>query len=196
MRVEHEREPEKSSFVWITYTRGGTVHKLKARSVVMAGGSWTTRHIVRDLPSSHRDAYARFYRTPYMVANVAVRNWNFLYKLGISGARWFEGIGSFTEVRKMAKFGVDSPAAGPELPTVLTLFVDFAKPGLPTAEQGHKGRLELLSTSFREYERRIRQQMTDMFARAGFDAKGDIAGIVLNRWGHAFVNPQPGFFYR
>jgi len=23
----------------------------------------------------------------------------------------------------------------------------------------------------------------------------DIAGIILNRWGHAFVNPQPGFYY-
>ena len=23
----------------------------------------------------------------------------------------------------------------------------------------------------------------------------DIAGIVLNRFGHAFINPQPGFFF-
>ncbi len=23
----------------------------------------------------------------------------------------------------------------------------------------------------------------------------DIAGIILNRWGHAYVNPQPGFFF-
>src|SRR5205823_5748023 len=87
------------------------------------------------------------------------------------------------------------PVAGPDLPTVLTLFVDFAKPGLPTAEQGHRGRMELLSTSFRDYERKIREQMTEMFGRTGFDAKRDIAGIVLNRWGHAFVNPQPGFFF-
>ena len=37
--------------------------------------------------------------------------------------------------------------------------------------------------------------MTDMFSGSGFDAKGDIAGIILNRWGHAYVNPQPGFFF-
>ena len=80
----------------------------------------------------------------------------------------------------MAKFGVDSPAAGPDLPTVLTLFIDFTKPGLTTAEQGHNGRIELLSTSFRDYERRIREQMTEMFGPTGFDAKRDIAGIVLN----------------
>jgi len=33
-----------------------------------------------------------------------------------------------------------------------------------------------------------------MFAASGFDAKRDIAGMVLNRFGHAFINPQPGFF--
>ena len=29
----------------------------------------------------------------------------------------------------------------------------------------------------------------------GFDAKRDIAGIVLNRWGRAYLSPQPGFFF-
>jgi spermidine dehydrogenase len=34
-----------------------------------------------------------------------------------------------------------------------------------------------------------------MFARSGFDPARDVAGIVLNRWGHAYLNPQPGFFF-
>jgi spermidine dehydrogenase len=154
-----------------------------------------TKHVVRDLDRDRRDAYSQFLYSPYMVANVAVRNWKFMYKLGISGGEWFEGFGRFVDVRKMAKFGVDSAYAGPELPTVLTFFVDFAKPGLPAAEQGHKGRMELLSTPYKVYERAIREQMTEMFGSSGFDAKRDIAGIVLNRWGHAFINPQPGFFF-
>jgi len=32
-----------------------------------------------------------------------------------------------------------------------------------------------------------------MFGAAGFDPGRDIAGIVLNRWGHAYVNAGPGF---
>ena len=67
--------------------------------------------------------------------------------------------------------------------------------GLSTEEQGHRGRGELLSTSFREYERRIREQFTDMFGGSGFEAQRDIAGIILNRWGHAYLSPQPGFFF-
>ena len=34
-----------------------------------------------------------------------------------------------------------------------------------------------------------------MFARTGLDAGKDIAGLILNRWGHAYLNPQPGFFF-
>ena len=95
----------------------------------------------------------------------------------------------------MAKFGVDSAVAGPDLPTVLTFFVDYAKPGLPTREQGSRGRAEVLTIPYAEYECQICEQMNDVFGAHGFDAKRDIAGIVLNRFGHAFVNPEPGFFF-
>jgi spermidine dehydrogenase len=37
--------------------------------------------------------------------------------------------------------------------------------------------------------------MTEMFAGYGFNAERDIAGIVLNRWGHAYISPQPGFHF-
>ena len=52
-----------------------------------------------------------------------------------------------------------------------------------------------MSTPFRDYERQIRTQLSEMFSASGFDAARDIAGIVLNRWGHAYVSPQPGFFF-
>jgi spermidine dehydrogenase len=195
VRVEHEGEADKSKFVWVTYTTGGQVHRVQAKTVVMAGGGWITKHVVRDLDEDRRKAYAHFYYAPYMTANVAVRNWNFLAKMGISGANWFDGFGRCVEIRKMAKFGVDTPVVSPDLPSVLTFFVDFAKPGLPIAEQGSRGRAELLGTSYADYERQAREQMNDMFAASGFDAKRDIAGIVLNRFGHAFINPAPGFFF-
>jgi spermidine dehydrogenase len=193
--VKHEDDPAKSEFVSVVYTRAGKIYRVKARSVVMAGGSWTTRHIVRDLPPEHQAAYAQFYRAPCLMANVAVRNWRFLYKMGISGCQWFEGIGNYLQVRKLATCGADSPTIGPDLPTVLTLKILYSYPGVPTEQQGHKGRAEIISTPFRDYEGQIRQQFTDMFARSGFDANRDMAGIILNRWGHAYLSPAPGFFF-
>jgi spermidine dehydrogenase len=195
--VEHEHgaQPEKSAFVRVTYAQDGRLFSLKARSAVMAGGCWTTKHIVRDLPASHLDAYNQFYRSPCLMANVAVRNWRFLYKLGISSASWYEGLGSFTSVRKVPLFSTGVKTIGPDSPTVLTFKVLYCTPGLPIAEQGQRGRIELVSTSFHDYERRLREQMTEMFGPSGFEARRDVAGIILNRWGHAYVNPQPGFFF-
>jgi spermidine dehydrogenase len=37
--------------------------------------------------------------------------------------------------------------------------------------------------------------MTRLFGAAGFDARRDIAGIVLNRWGHARLVQPPGFYF-
>ncbi|MGC1646853.1 MAG: FAD/NAD(P)-binding protein [Candidatus Sulfotelmatobacter sp.] len=193
--VKHDGDPAKSQFVSVAYTSAGKMYRVKGRSVVMAGGSWTTRHIVRDLSPDRVQAYSQFYRTPCMMANVAVRNWRFLYKMGISGCQWFEGLGNYMQVRKFATCGADTPTIGPDSPTVLSVKVLYTYPGQPTEQQGHMGRAELISTPFREYERQIRQQFTTMFARAGFDTSRDIAGIILNRWGHAYLSPAPGFFF-
>jgi spermidine dehydrogenase len=193
--VRHEGDPAKSELLSITYAKDGKVYRIKARSAVMAGGSWTTKHVIGDLPADHRAAYAQFFRSPCLMANVALRNWRFLHKMGITGCRWFEGFGNYMDVRRQALVGIDDATITPDSPIVLTVKVLYSYPGLPTEEQGHRGRAEMLGTSFRDYEQRIRDQFTAMFGGAGFDAKRDIAGIVLNRWGHAYVNPQPGFFF-
>jgi spermidine dehydrogenase len=195
VRVEHAGASTSAPHVVVTYAKGKRLFRVKARAVVMAGGNWTTKHIVRDLPAGHRDAYAQFYRSPCLMANVAVRNWRFLYRMGMSGCRWFEGLGDYLSVRRMATLGDESPTISPDSPTVLTIKVLFAQPGLPIAEQGAQGRAKLLGMSFAQYERAFRQQLADMFAPGGFDPRRDIAGIILNRWGHAYVNPQPGFFF-
>jgi spermidine dehydrogenase len=193
--VQHDGEAEKSQTVTVAYARGSKVYRVRARCVVMAGGSWTTKHIVRDLPAAQREAYGQFYRSPAMMANVAVRNWKFLAKMGITGCRWFEGVGSYLQVRKIALCGADSPTISPDQPIVLNLKVIFPFPGQPTDQQGHRGRYQLISTPFKEYELQIRQQFQEMFSGGGFEAKRDIAGIVLNRWGHAYLSPQPGWYY-
>jgi len=193
--VKHDGDPEKSESVSVVYTRGGKTYRVKARTAVMAGGGWTTKHVVRDLPQAQQDAYSQFYRSPCMMANVALRNWRFLYNMGMTGFRWFEGVGNYTEVRKTALIGADAATISPDSPVVLPLKVLYSYPGMPAADQGHRGRGEMLATSFRDYERKIREQFTEMFGSFGFDARRDIKGIILNRWGHAYLNPQPGFFF-
>ena len=95
----------------------------------------------------------------------------------------------------MALTGIEKATIGPDSPVVLSLKILYPYPGESTEDQGNRGRVELMKTSFREYEARIREQFTEMFGRSGFDAQQHIAGIILNRWGHAYLSPQPGFFF-
>jgi spermidine dehydrogenase len=193
--VRHNGDSKVADSLSVVYLRGGRLYRVKARSAVMAGGSWTAKHIVTDLPAEQANAYAQFHRSPCLMANVAVRNWRFLDKLGITGCRWFDGFGTELNVYRGATIGGVDKTLTPDSPLVLTLKVLFQSPGLPTREQGVRGRAEMLGTTFAEYERRIREQFTRMFSRAGFNARRDIAAVILNRWGHAYLSPQPGFFF-
>jgi spermidine dehydrogenase len=196
LHVSHQGHAARAHSLQIVYEKAGKLFHVRARCAVMAGGSWTSKHILADLPAAQRAAYAQFFRSPCIMANIAVRNWRFLAKLGITGCRWFGGnIGNYIELRRMALVGDVAPQIDPDSPVVLTVKILFSYPGLGTQAQGHRGRGELLATSFHEYERRIRDQFSQMFSAAGFDAQRDIAGIVLNRWGHAYLSPQPGFFF-
>src|SRR5262249_1431494 len=98
-------------------------------------------------------------------------------------------------MRKVATFGSDPPTISPDMPTVINLKILFSHPGESIEKQTARGRAELLSTPFRVYEERIREQFATLFTRSGFDPRRDIAGIILNRWGHAYLSPQPGFFF-
>jgi spermidine dehydrogenase len=90
--------------------------------------------------------------------------------------------------------GADAPFH-PDKPIVMTLYAPFPKPDLELEAQGPAARAELFATSYEDYEQRIASQLQQMFSLGGFDARRDIAGIVLNRWGHAFVTPPTGFFF-
>ncbi|MBZ0154789.1 MAG: NAD(P)-binding protein [Alphaproteobacteria bacterium] len=195
VRVEHDSVPDASKYVWVTYVKEGKAYRLKARGVVMASGSWMTRRIVKDLPAAYREAYGSFHRSPVLVVNVALARWGFLHKLGVTACRWFDGFGFSCNIRQPMAVGGPVPPPTPDRPAVLTFYVPFYYPGLSVREQGVRGRREMLSTRYSDYERMVRAQMILLFGGTGFDPKADIAGIVLNRWGHAYVNPQPGFYF-
>jgi len=193
--ISHSGPAASASHVNVTYHQDGEIKRVEAKSVVMAVGGWVARRIVSDLPSPIEEAYSHFHHSPILVVNVALRNWRFLDKLGIAAGRWFEGFGRFFAIRRPMDTGDATQPFDPDKPTVMTFYVPFNNPGFAPREQGIIGRAELLNKSYAQYEKEIVGQMTKMFADHGFDAQEDIAGIVLNRWGHAYISPQPGFHF-
>jgi spermidine dehydrogenase len=193
--VRHDGNAETSKIVDVTYALGGELKRVRGQAVIVAAGGWIARHIVRDLPPSYVAAYAQFHHGPILVANVAVRNWKAFAKLGISAAHWFDGFGFFVNVRQPMKIdGVPIPL-DPSKPAMLTFYVGFPQAGVPIDRQTSAARARLFGTTYAEFELQLRKQLQQMFGAAGFNAKRDIAGIVINRWGHAYIAPQPGFYF-
>jgi spermidine dehydrogenase len=193
VRVEHEGARSEAERVRVTYTKDGRAYRATADYAVMASGGWVNKYVLRDLPDEHREAYGAFRHSSVLVANVALHNWRFLARLGSAACMWQGGFGFAANVNRPMVVGGRSQPLDPDLPTFMTFYVPLYFPGEPAAQQGILGRTELLTTSFAEYERRLTTQMTHLFGDHGFQP-ADIAGIVLNRWGHAYVNPGPGLF--
>ena len=197
INVAHSSNSRTSDSVYVTYYKDKKLNKIKSKAVVMASGGWINKHIVEDLPVEHKKAYDQFNHAPMLVANVALTNWRFLEKLGITAYQWKGGFGFHTNIRKPMHVGKYQPDLDPNKPITLTFYVSFEKTnqGLSAQQQSRIGQYEMLGKTYMQYEREIRQQMVKLFAKSGFDPKNDIAGIILNRWGHAYVTPTPGFFY-
>ena len=196
MDVRHETGRDGAERVGITYLKDGALHKVHAKRVVMACGQWVNKRVVRDMPPEYRTAMDFFQHAPMLTLNVAVRNWKYMDKLGIAAARWFEGFGWWLSLRRQVLINGREPMPlDPNKPTVFTLYIPFPVPGLPVEQQSVAARMALFSMSYRDIEKAIRAQLAKMFSPYGFDPGRDIAGIIANRWGHAYVVPQPGFFF-
>jgi len=181
--------------VEVVYHQGGGLHKTTAAGVVMANGAWTSQYIVADVPDDHREAFADFVRAPMLVVNVALKRWRFMYDLGLTAASYRDLFGFSCNIRQSMIVGDYRPTLHPDKPTILTFYIPFERPGTPIKAQAAAARTDMLGTSYRDYERKIREQLVRLFARGGFDPRQDIAGIILNRWGHAYVCPAPGFYF-
>jgi spermidine dehydrogenase len=196
VRIEHARTAADGEHVVVAYELGGKVSRAKARAVVIASGGAMARAVLADLPAEVHDAYATFQHAPALVVNVALNNWRFLQTLGAPCARWFDDEFGFScNIRRpMLTGGAPAPMRSSD-PAVLTFYMGLYAPGKAMAEQVASGRKRLMETSYADFERLIRRKMTRMFASGGFDARRDIAGIILNRWGHARLVQPPGFYY-
>jgi spermidine dehydrogenase len=197
VNVVHDGSADKAKSVKVTYLKDGKMRRVKAKHVVMAGQQHLNKRVVTDLPKAHKEAMDTFMHSPMMMVNVALRNWKFMDKMGVSAVRWFgDDMGwFFTLRRQMILDGEEPMPLDPDKPIAITMYNSFCIPGLPVEKQTVAARMKMFSLSYADIEKNVREQFTKMFAEGGFDADRDIAGITVNRQGHAYVVTPPGFFF-
>ncbi len=182
VRAESDRDG-----VNVTYLRGGQASRVRGRYAVLACWNSLIPYLCPELPEEQKKALSYAVKVPLNYTNVRIRNWQSFAELGISrvscpGSYW-------------AGVGLDFPVAlgdyvnprTPDEPMVLHLSRSYTSPGKPPKEQFQTGRYEMLSTSFEDFERNIRDQLERILSPGGFDPARDIEAITVNRWPHGYA---------
>jgi spermidine dehydrogenase len=180
----------------VTYYSGGKFFKANAKAVVLAGQMHTAHRMVEHLLTSARlSAMSKYQTVPVPIANVAVRNSQFLVNAGMSYDYYWYGseiwqdavVADYTKV-------MNDPARKNDgsRPNVLTFYSGFFTDPATTRQQE---RVKLLTTPFGDYEASLRDDMTRIFGPYGFDWTRDVSAVYLYRWGHGMVVPYVGWTF-
>jgi spermidine dehydrogenase len=182
VRVQQEKNE-----VEISYVRKGKHVKVRASKCILACWNSVIPYLCPDLPSAQKTALAYAIKVPLLFVRVAVRNWLPWVKSGAHSVYSPGNYFSHIQLPMALSFDGYSTARNPEEPVLLSMFRAPCRPGLPVRHQHRLGRAELLSTSWNDYERNIRQELLAIFGPAGFDPAKDITGIAVHRWPHGYA---------
>lgn len=186
VRVQHNDPSNTGKGVQISYMRGGKLRSVQGKNCVLACYNGMIPYICPELPEKQKESLAYLVKAPLVYTHVAIRNWTSFTSLGVHHIVAPGSYYSYVALDFPVSLGGYKFPSKPEEPMVLFMLRTPCKPGLPTRDQHRAGRVELLQTSFSQFERYTRDQLVRMLGGAGFDPARDIQGITVNRWAHGY----------
>jgi spermidine dehydrogenase len=175
------------SEVEVTYARGGTIYTVRAAHAIL--GCWNQRipFLCEELPQAQKDALASATKVPLLYTNVLLRNSIAFQKLGANAIYAPGGYHTNVDLDLPVSIGDYRCPHAPEEPAVVHMSKSPCRAGRPAREQHITGRMELYTTTFATFERKIRAQLAQTLGAGGFDPARDILAITVNRWPHGYA---------
>jgi hypothetical protein len=171
----------------VIYFRDGQFHRARAKAVICAGQSHTSKHLAEHLMGAdQRAAWDFTTQVPVVIANVTLRNARALVDTGVGYNQYWWGGRYFADF--VTADWAKPNRLDPERSTVLTFYGGNELP--PEDMPAERGRL--LSTPFGAYEDSLREDTGRMFSQVDFDFDRDVSALYVYRWGHAMVYPKVG----
>lgn len=192
----HEGAPEESEGVRVTYVNQNQAFEISAKHCVMACYNMMIPHLVPDLPTHQKAALKQLVKSPLVYTSVVLKNWKALSNLGIGAAYCPGRMHTFVALDYPVNIGGYTFPESPEEPITLRMeyIPSSSEYGLPPKEQFRKGRYQLLSMSFEQFETEVKEHLRDMLGAGGFDPEKDIQAITVNRWSHGYAYSGNDYF--
>jgi spermidine dehydrogenase len=179
-------QPVDAKEVEVIYARGKDLFKVRAKACVLACWNMMIPFLCPELPDRQKEALHYLVKVPLVYGTVGIRSWKVFQKLGIQGVRALGSYWDSVSLNAAINIGDYHSPKSPDEPILLHLSRTPCKPGLPAREQHKAGRMELLLTTFQDFERKTRDQLVRILGAGGFDPAEDIQAITINRWPHGY----------
>lgn len=187
VRVQHVGDPATAREVVVSYVKDGRTFSVRGSQVVLACWNFVIPYLCPELPARQKQALAYGIKEPIVYTNVLIRNWTAFAKLKVSSITAPDGYHSTTALPEPVSLGGYRHSRDPEEPIVVEMHRAPCAPGRPRREQYRLGQIDLLTTTFETFERKIREQLGRMLSEGGFDPARDIEAITVNRWPHGYA---------
>jgi spermidine dehydrogenase len=185
VRVRNAGEPGRAADV--VYVRNGELAAVRGKAVVLACWNMMIPHLCPELPERQKDALRSLVKVPLVYTTVALRHWRAFKALGVHEIDAPGSYHSSVRLNETVDIGRYRSVRSPDEPTLVHMMRAPCRPGLDEREQHRVGRAELMTTSFEEFERNVRDQLARTLGPGGFDPAADITAITVNRWPHGYA---------
>mgnify|MGYP000728271872 CR=1 FL=1 len=184
--VVHAVNTADGNNVDVTYINGETAHKVRAKKCVMACYNSAIPYICPEMPEKQKEGLAFNVKIPLVYTKVLISNWKAFAELKTSFVYYTGGFYKQAELAYPVSLGDYKRSQTPDEPMVVhmchvPLFTDITGP-----DQWRAGRMQILTTTFEEFEGHAKEQLNQALSSAGFDADRDIEAITVNRWPHGY----------
>lgn len=189
MRVRHDGPVDSAKEVVVTYHHEGKLYSVKAGQVIMACWHRVIPFLTDELSAEQVAAMNDQVKVPLIYTNVQLRNWEALAKLGIRNIECPSGFWHGASIDFPVSMGDYKFAEKPSDPIILHLskIPLTGEVGVSARDQCAAGRQSLVTMTFEEMEREIRDMLARALEGTGFDPARDIEGITCNRWSHGYA---------
>lgn len=173
--------------VLVTYVRAGQAHTVRAGHAIMAGYNAALAYICDEVPDEQYDALTQNPKIPLVYTKVAVPDWQRFKDIGTDFIYYPDGFYKQAEFAYPVSIGGYDAITTPDEPMVLHMCHVPWVPDVKGPDQWRVGRNRILRTPFSEFERHVKEQLTQALGPLGFDAEQDISAITVNRWPHGYA---------
>ena len=180
--------------VEIDYVEQGSAKCVLADHCILACYNGLIPHLCPEMPESQKAGLAYGVKTPFVYANVQVRDGKAFSKAGATLFQCPYDPFQWVSCAPTVAVGGFEPPRGPDDPMVIFMMhspMPMTKPDpkLSTRDQLRLARTEIYQAQFSDYEQQIREQLQSMLGQFGFQHQSDIEAITVNRIPHGYAYP-------